>query len=358
MTPNTRESRCTTQPAQPTLGDPRRRTFLGSIAALGAGALFPGCASVETGSAARRIDVHHHIAPPAYSAALKSMMRAHAAWSVQASLGGHGQERYRDCYHLAHQSRPAGLAERVAGARKIARESNEYAARLVRDHPGRFGSFASIPFPDIEGCMREIEYALDTLKADGIYLWTSYGGKLLGDPAFFPILEELNRRKVVVYTHPATPACCANIMPWISINAIEGPVDTTRTMISLVFQGGAARYPDIRWIFSHSGGVTPFLLSRFERHMIDGKDAKEKAPMGPLHELKKFYYDTAQGNHPGALAALTKLAPISQIVYGTDFPFRDGAEENAGLGAHGFSAADMRAINRENALRLLPGLKA
>src|SRR5262249_32763108 len=174
---------------------------------------------------------------------------------------------------------------------------------------------------------------------------------------FSPTPGRRTRRKAVVSTRPATPACCAGVMPWISINAIEGPVDTTRTMISLVFQGGAARYPDIRWIFSHSGGVTPFLLSRFERHMIDSKDAKEKAPNGPLYELRKFYYDTAQGNHPGALAALTQLAPMSQILYGTDFPFRNGAEENAGLGAHGFSAADMRAINWENAMRLLPRLK-
>jgi predicted TIM-barrel fold metal-dependent hydrolase len=335
-----------------------RRAFLGSIAALGAGAFFPGCASLETGSAARRIDVHHHIAPPGYSAALKAMMRSHAAWSVEKSLEDMDKSGIATAITSLINPGLQAWPTDVAAARKIARESNDYAARLVRDHSGRFGSFASIPFPDVEGCMREIEYALDTLKADGIYLWTSYGGKLLGDPAFFPILEELNRRKVVVYTHPATPACCAGVMPWISINAIEGPVDTTRTMISLVFQGGAARYPDIRWIFSHSGGVTPFLLSRFERHMIDSKDAKEKAPNGPLPELRKFYYDTAQGNHPGALAALMKLAPISQILYGTDFPFRDGAEENAGLGSHGFSAADLRAINRENALRLLPGLKA
>ena len=228
----------------------------------------------------------------------------------------------------------------------------------VRDYPGRFGSFASIPFPDTEGCLREIEYALDTLKADGIYLWTSYEGKLLGDPDFWPILAELNRRKVVVYTHPTSPACCSKIMPYTSVNTIEGPVDTTRTMASLMFQGGAARFPDIRWIFSHSGGVTPFLLSRFERHMIDRKDAKEKMPNGVRHELRKFYYDTAQGNHEGALLALLKIVPPSQVLYGTDFPFRDGAEVISGLSKHGFSAADLRAIDRDNATRLFPKLKA
>ena len=271
---------------------PPRRTFLAGLGALGASALFPGCATVDqTAGKAQRIDVHHHIAPPAYSSALKAMMRGHAKWSVESSLEDMDKSGIATSITSLINPGMQAWAGDVPGSRKMAREANEYAARLVRDHPGRFGSFASIPFPDIEGSLREIEYALDTLKADGIYLWTSYGGKLLGDPDTFPILEELNRRKVVVYTHPATPACCAKIMPWISINAIEGPVDTTRTMISLIFQGGAHRYPDIRWIFSHSGGVTPFLLSRFQRAEKDDKKAAEKMPNGVMHELRKFYYD-------------------------------------------------------------------
>jgi len=342
-------------------GADSRRTFLAGLAALGAGTVLPGCQTAGGGSASGkpyRIDVHHHIAPPAYSSALKAMMRGHAKWSPQASIEDMDKSGIATAITSLINPGMQAWSGDVAMSRKIAREANEYAAKLGRDYPGRFGSFASIPFPDVEGSLREIEYSLDTLKADGIYLWTSYGGKLLGDPDFFPILEEFNRRKVVVYTHPATPACCAKIMPYISINAIEGPVDTTRTMISLIFQGGAARYPDIRWIFSHSGGVTPFLLSRFERHMFEAKDAKEKAPKGLMHELRKFYYDTAQGNHEGALLALLKLVPPSQVLYGTDFPFRDGAEVIDGLAKHGFSASERRAIDRDNALRLLPQLKA
>jgi predicted TIM-barrel fold metal-dependent hydrolase len=330
---------------------------------LGSSTFLPGCQSTgpaagEAGGKPYRIDVHHHIAPPAYSTALKSMMRGHAKWSAQASLEDMDKSGIATSITSLINPGMQAWAGDVAGSRKIARESNEYAAKLARDYPGRFGSFASIPFPDTEGCLREIEYALDALKAEGIYLWTSYGGKLLGDPDFWPILEELNRRKVVVYTHPATPACCAKVMPYTSINTIEGPVDTTRTMASLVFQGGAARFPDIRWIFSHSGGVTPFLLSRFQRHELDAKDSKEKMPNGVMHELRKFYYDTAQGNHDGALYALLKIVPPSQVLYGTDFPFRDGAEVIGGLAKHGFSAADRLAIARGNALRLFPALKA
>jgi predicted TIM-barrel fold metal-dependent hydrolase len=343
------------------IGAPQsRRSFLTGLAALGASAVLPGCQTGGgvAGGPPHRIDVHHHIAPPGYSEALKVMMRGHAKWSVQATLEDMDKSGIATAITSLINPGMQAWSGDEAGSRKISRESNEYAARLNRDHPGRFGSFATIPFPYIDASLREIEYAMDTLKADGVYLWTSYNGKLLGDPETFPILEELNRRKAVIYTHPATPACCAKIMPWISINAIEGPVDTTRTMISLVFQGGAAKYPDIRWIFSHSGGVTPFLKSRFERHVIDDKKAKSMIPNGLAHELQKFYYDTAQGNHEGALAALMALVPVSQVLYGTDFPFRDGAEENAGLGNYRFSSSDRRAIDRENALRLFPRLKA
>lgn len=339
-------------------GLPRRR-FLSGIAALGAGALLPGCQTTgaDAGGKPYRIDVHHHFASPGYSAALKSQMRGHAKWSVQASLEDMDKSGIATSItSLLNPGLPVWAGD-VPAARKIAREANEYAARLVRDHPGRFGSFASIPFPDTEGSLREIEYALDTLKADGFHLMTSYGGKYLGDPEFWPILEQLNRRKAVIYTHPTNPACCLKTLPITSLNTIEGPVDTTRTMASLMFTGAAARFPDIRWIFSHSGGVTPFLLSRFQRHEAEAKTSKEAMPNGLMHELKKFYYDTAQGNHPGALAGLMKIAPVSQVLYGTDFPFIDGATVIAGLSKHGFSAADLMAINRDNALRLFPHLK-
>lgn len=139
---------------------------------------------------------------------------------------------------------------------------------------------------------------------------------------------------------------------------IEYAVDSTRTMASLVFGGGAAKYPDIRWIFSHSGGTTPFLLSRFIRQEQDMKgEAIKRMPNGVMHEYRKFYYETAQGHHAGALDALLRIIPVSQILYGTDFPYRDGAEVNGGLGSYRFSSAERMAIDRDNALRLMPRLK-
>src|SRR5581483_3006728 len=143
---------------------------------------------------------------------------------------------------------PSASVPDVEKARRVARQSNEYGARLVRDHPGRFGSFATLPMTDPDASLKEIEYGLDTLKANGIGLMTSYGDKYLGDAAFAPVWEELNRRKAVVYTHPLTPDCCRNTVPGVPPGVIEYATDTTRTIASLVFSGSAARYPNIRWI--------------------------------------------------------------------------------------------------------------
>jgi len=212
--------------------------------------------------------------------------------------------------------------------------------------------------PYVEGALHEIAYALDTLKADGIALLTSYGDKWLGDPAFTPVMEELNRRGAIVYTHPTTANCCGNLIPDVPESIIEWGTDTTRTIASLVFSGAAARFRDVKWIFSHGGGTLPFLTERFVRLPQINKSLAARVPNGVEAELKRFYYDTAQAAHPYALASLTRLIPVSQIVFGTDYPYRTASDHVKGLADFGFSARDLLAIDRDNAVRLMPQLKA
>jgi 6-methylsalicylate decarboxylase len=243
-------------------------------------------------------------------------------------------------------------------ARRLARACNEYAARMVGEHPGRFGMFINLPLPDIEGSLREIEYGLDTLKADGIVMFTSYGDKWLGHPSFAPVFEELDRRKALVYTHPAAAACCRNLVPGIPGPLIEFGTDTTRTIADLTFSGASRRYGNVRFVFSHAGGTMPFLIERFEFQHRVSAEAKQRLPEGVLPELRKFYYDTAQASNPAAMSALTKIVPVSQVVFGTDYPFRTAKEHVENLAGCGFSDAELRAIERGNALGLLPRLRA
>jgi 6-methylsalicylate decarboxylase len=337
-----------------------RRGFLGKLAALGASAMLPGELMAQAGAKAHRIDVHHHLAYPGYLDEVAGQRRGGGAglkWSPAMSI--EEMDKSGIAVSILSLIQPSASVADPEKRRSIARKSNDYAAQLVRDHPRRFGSFASLPLVDTDASLKEIEYAFGALKAEGIGLMTSYQDKYLGDEAFAPVWEELNRRKAVVYTHPLTPDCCRNTVKDLPPGVVEYATDTTRTIASLVFSGTASRYPDIRWIFSHSGGTMPFLLSRFTRHELEMKErAKERMPKGVMYELQKFHYDTAQGNHSGALAALMKIVTPSQVLYGTDFPFRDGAEEIGGLSAFRFNPRDLLAIERENALKLLPALRA
>jgi len=238
-----------------------------------------------------------------------------------------------------------------------ARSNPEYAAKLRADHPGRFGNFAVIPLTDAEGSLKEIAYAMDTLKADGIGLMTSYGDKWLGDPSFLPVMEELNRRKAIVYTHPTAANCCVNLVRTEQPVMIEFGTDTTRTIADIIFSGNAQKFRDIRWIFSHAGGTMPILIDRFVRNPLLVPGARATVPDGTLAELKRFYYDTAQTSNKAAMSALSALIPVSQILFGTDFPYRTSIDHVKGLREAGvFNDAEIMEIERGNALKLLPRL--
>ena len=337
-----------------------RRRFLAGGAALGAGALTALRSSPAPAQPAAftRIDVHHHFLSPLH----RDVLARHRdgaplpEWTVEGSL--QDMDRAGVATAMLSVMQPGVWFGDVAEGRRLARHCNEFAAGLVRDHPGRFGMFATLPLPDTEGSLTEIEYGLDVLKAGGIALLTSYEGRYLGDPAFLPVFEELNRRKAVVYVHPTTPDCCRALVKGIPPGTIEYATDSTRTISSLIFgdAGTAFKCSDVRFVWSHSGGTLPFLTGRLIRLARARKDAR--MPDGPVPILKRWNYEIAQGNTTGQLAALMKLVPVSQVMFGSDYPFVPATEAVEGLSDYGFEEADRRAIERGNAVRLLPGLKA
>jgi predicted TIM-barrel fold metal-dependent hydrolase len=310
------------------------------------------------------IDIHHHISPTPW---LNALMQAKLdsppvrRWNPEQSLSDMDAAGVGTA--VVSPTQPAvSFMRNAAQALDVTRASNEYTLQFAQRHPGRVGLFCMLPLPHVDATLQAIAHALDVLHADGVAMLTSYQGRYLGHADFEPVMAELNQRKAVVYTHPNEPACCQNVLPGISGNAIEYGTDTTRTIASLIFSGVAERYPDIRFIFSHAGGTVTALTDRFTKQLITQPNFKEQGWTGARvqAQLRRFHYDTAQSANDVAMTALTRMVPTSQIVFGSDFPYRTSLEHVESL-AQIFSPAQLQSIERDNALRLFghdPGLHA
>ena len=198
-----------------------------------------------------------------------------------------------------------------------------------------------------------------TLKVDGIGCMTSYGDKWLGYAEFEPGVggTQPPKRPRFIPTRPPLTAA-SNPARGIDDAYIEFGTDTTRSIFSLIFSGSSQKNKDINWIWSHGGGALtafadPFLVQAIGRPPYAGKFTRATVD----GELKRFYYDTAQVANNVTLAAMAQLMPISQIVYGTDFPYRTAADDTKGV-TEFFKGDDLKAVDRENVIRLIPRLKA
>jgi predicted TIM-barrel fold metal-dependent hydrolase len=324
--------------------------------------ILPVSTPITGASSNRRIvDVHHHFIPPFYLTEYREHITgsltgafspAWSGWRPQWSIDAmdrHGVETA-----MLSLSTPGVWFGELQRAREASRRVNEYSAQLGSRYSGRFGSFATIPLPDIEGSLHEISYALDELKADGICLLSSYDNKWLGDVSYRPVFEELDRRGTVVFVHPTVPNCCKDLIPGISPMMIEAIQDTTRAITSLLFSGAFTRFRNIKFIFCHAGGSVPMVAARMT--LYGPKNLKEILPDGVGAELQRLFYDIAVSGHRPAVAALEALVPVSQMLFGSDFPYRPIEETADSLRQLGFSEESLQAIGRQNAISLFPRL--
>lgn len=358
-----------------------RRTFLGmasgaALIAAGSGRAWAAEPAVNAGGA---IDVHSHYLPPSLR---EVTMKALAGFMT----GAQGPIRIPDSIKnwsptwlveamdqvgirttVSHATWRPPMYDMDAAARKsITRATNEFGAKMKQDHPGRIDFFGFLPMPDVDATLAEIAYCLDELKAPGVTVMSSYGPKWWGHADFMPILEELNRRRAVVFCHPHTGSCCSNLMPGYVPDGILGlmefPYDTGRAVTGLLMTGALAKYSDIRWIFCHGGGPVPALAGRLRIHVEGEASTPERlatiAPKGVDYELQKLYYETADGASAPTMAALLAYVPPTQVLFGSDSPFMQHADNIRMLQDRKLKPEVWKAITQDNARRLMPGLKA
>jgi predicted TIM-barrel fold metal-dependent hydrolase len=309
------------------------------------------------------IDVHQHVIPDVYKSELAKVgvlgsgENPWPAWSIERQLELM-DDMGIDAVLLSIASPGAWFGD-IDFTKKLVRVCNETMTRYVADYPGKFGSMAFVSLPDVEAACRDVEYALDTLKMDGINLQSHTAHRYLGDPEEDELYAELDRRKAVIFLHPQRPP--VKDMPHYGFAAgyTELTFDTTRAVTNMLYNGTFEKFPNIRWIMPHMGGVTPFLLFRLSG-LDDDPKVHERIPAGVATYLKRLYYDVAQSSSPLALRALMDIADPSRILFGTDYPSARKVEKvmrdtiAAVKSFDGFDAKTRQNVMSGNAKALLP----
>ena len=310
--------------------------------------------------APRRIDVHFHLIPPFYSEAVYAAGRGPAIgkypdWTPQLALelmDAHGIE-----VALTSLAQPGTGFGAPAEGDAMARRVNDYACELVARWPKRFGAFGTVPMGTIDGAVAETTRCLDTLKHDGVSLFASYGERFLGDPFFDPLMELLDERGAVVFVHPGLHPSSKNLaLQWPAF-MMEYLFDTTRAAVNLIFSGTLDRFPRVKFILPHAGGVMPYFAWRLSVSPMIDKRMPQLSQAQVLAGLRRFWYDNALAPGDITFGALDNVALPERIVFGTDYPFANPrviAEAVKTHEARDLPEARRAAIDRGNAAKLFP----
>src|SRR6266508_1400540 len=308
----------------------------------------------------RRIYVHFHLIPSFYSEAVYAAGTGPAIgrypdWTPELALelmDAHGIE-----VALTSLAQPGVGFGSQASAQALARRCNDYAAEMIARWPKRFGAFGTVPMWDVRGAIDEIVHSLDVLEHDGVSLFASYGEKFLGDPFFDPVLDALNARDAVVFVHPGLhPSSKGLALRWPGF-MMEYLFDTTRAVVNLVFSGAIERYPRIRFILPHAGGLVPYFAWRLAVSPMIDKRLPQLSRDRVLSGLQHFWYDNALAPGEATFGALDHVALPERIVFGTDYPFANPRVIAEMVKTHEsglYTDARRAAIDRDNALALFP----
>lgn len=312
------------------------------------------------------IDVHAHFVTDRYIEEAQAAghvrpdgMPAWPKWSPEAHLAL--MDRCRIDRSMLSVSSPGTHFGDTDAARALTRAVNEYAAEVCLQYPERFGHFASLPLPDVPGALAEAAYALDELGADGLTVESNAHGTYLGDPLFDPVWRFLDARQAVVFVHPTSPPHAEDVALGRPRPLMEFLFDSARSACDLVLTGALTRFPGIRWIFSHSGGVLPVLADRIQLfadllpHMVRSVDGRP--PASVRDQLANLWFDIAGTPFPRQVPALVEMVGSRQLLYGSDFcwtPHEAVLSQVASIDAAVQPEGETwRALTTQNAQRLL-----
>ncbi|NKQ54403.1 amidohydrolase [Amycolatopsis sp. K13G38] len=203
-----------------------------------------------------------------------------------------------------------------AAAHELARRVNDAGADAKATYPERFGLFASLPMPDVDGTLDELTRAFDDLDADGVIVMSNANGTYFGSLASRPILEELDRRNAVVFLHPTSPPGYQLVDQGWPRPMIEFFFDTARAVVSYVANGFTDEFSNIKLIIPHMGGVIPLLTMRVEAFLQGGGRAQSRTVQELLGD---FYFDLASNIGPEHVAALNSITGPDKILFGSDY---------------------------------------
>ena len=311
-------------------------------------------------SSPRRIDFHFHLIPQfyqdaVYEAGAGPAIGRYPDWSPERAL----DQMDKSGIEVAMMSlaQPGVQFGDPKKSVPLARRCNDYTAELNTRWPRRFGGFATLPMWETNEAVAEIERSFAQLKLHGVCLFASYGENFLGDKLFDPVLEALNDRDAVVFVHPALhPSSRKLALPWPGF-MMEYVFDTTRAAVNLVFSGAIERFPRIRFVLPHAGGLMPYFAWRLSvSPMIDAR--LEQMSSAQVYErFKRFWYDNALAPTAETFECLKGVSRPNQIVFGSDWPFANArviAEAVKSYEGVPIEHAQRDAIDRGNALSLFP----
>jgi predicted TIM-barrel fold metal-dependent hydrolase len=313
----------------------------------------------------RIIDCQQHFVPPKYKKMLADIGVAGSGenqfprWEIPETLEKMDENGVEVA--IGSIASPGFYFGDIEFSKKLARTANEESAEIVAGHPNRFGGLVNVPLPDVDAAIKELEYGLDELKLDGVLLLSHQGDRHLGQPEEDELYAEMDRRGVTAVIHPLRTEN-VDTLPKLGFKAgmTELTFGTTRAIINLLYWGVFAKYPNIKWVMPHAGGVMPFLTFRLNSFFENNEDVQKRLPGGLYKWLREQYYDTTLSALPGPLACLMEIADPEKIVFGSDYPFAlrreyDMTKTIEGMeNFKGWTDAQREKMWRQNALKIFP----